>query len=116
MILLAKALELIGAYYVAAVDRSRKTRNANLQREIKNWDIDTYMTRTAEWLFGLANTRKELRHIWDRAGPPPGVTMHPASTVAEQQEFVSNADLLIRAFVCHRLGLPFVRYVTDSPL
>ncbi|HEV3083280.1 MAG TPA: hypothetical protein VGY66_26075 [Gemmataceae bacterium] len=102
-VLLAKALEIAGAFYRAS---SRQARNAGLQTLVMDAGLTGKLTRTVEWLFDIANTRREIRHAWDRDASD----LHPQPTVQEAEDFVRNADLVVRAFICAQLSLPIVSY------
>jgi hypothetical protein len=112
-ILLAKALEIVGAYYVTGVGRCRKNRNIGLQNEMTSIGLDTQLTKTVAWLFEMSNTRREIRHAWDHK-KTASVALHPSLSDQEQLEFAKNADLVVRAFICQRLSIPRVTRVSNT--
>ena len=99
LFLLAKAIEIVGAFF----GRTRADRNSGLEDEMERNGVQGRMTRTIEWLFNVANERFDIRHAWDNRSP--GVALHPRITDQERQDFVFNSDLIVRAFVCERLGV-----------
>lgn len=100
LFLLAKALEIVGAYFRG----SRASRNASIEQTMKQIGVHATLTQTVEWLFDIANERFDVRHAWDKDSP--GVALHPRMTDRERTDFINNADLVIRAFICERLGIP----------
>jgi hypothetical protein len=102
-VLLAKALEIAGACCGAT---SRQARNAELQALVTDEGFAENLTQTVEWLFDTANTRREIRHAWDSHA----ADLHPPLTTQEAEEFVRNADLVVRLFICTQLSLPVVSY------
>src|SRR5947208_2979534 len=38
------------------------------------------------------------------------LALHPRLTTQEEKDFVRDADLVVRLFICSRLALPVVRY------
>jgi hypothetical protein len=98
----AKALELAGRFF----GHARKQRNQGLEKEMARIGVDAHMTRTVEWLFDLANTRFEIRHAV--ADDPGQMAIHPRLSAAEAHDWGFNADLVIRAFVCAKLGVQVV--------
>ncbi len=66
--------------------------------------VDGQLKRTVEWLFNTANERFDIRHAVDKT--VPGVMLHTKLTVAERQDFFHDANLILRIFVCKRLGIP----------
>jgi hypothetical protein len=105
--LLAKALEIAGAYYPSpAGTYTRAARNAGLQKLVTDAGLAGSLTQTVEWIFDIANRRREIRHAWDTDADD----LHPPLTVQEGEDFVRNADLVVRIFVCTQLSLPVVSY------
>jgi hypothetical protein len=98
---LAKGLELAGAFF----GRRRTARNTGLERELKAIGIAARLTRSVEWLFEIANTRFDVRHAVKPCSP---VSLHPRMNDSERAEFRHNADLLLRGFICARLGVGIV--------
>ena len=106
-VLLASALEIAGSYYPDSTGNfTRVARNSGLQQLISDAGLDRDITQTIEWLFNTANTRREIRHAWNQQTS----SLHPQLTLQEGEDFVRNADLVLRAFVCKQLGLPIVVY------
>lgn len=97
--MLAKALEVAGKYYGA----TRAARNMGLQNEMIACGVAHQMKRSVGWLFDTANTRFDIRHAIDKDAP--GVALHPKLTPEELRDFDHDANLVIRAFVCQKLGL-----------
>jgi len=110
---LAKALEIVGAFFQQGRNASRAARNAGLQAEMKKIGVDSELTRSVEWLFDIANERFDVRHAWKKDSP--GVALHPRMTHQELSDFVYNADLVVRAFVCERLGLETPMAASGDP-
>ena len=105
--LLAKALEIAGAFYRSpAGTYTRAARNAGLQKLVTDAGLAGSLTQTVEWIFDIANRRREIRHAWDKDADD----LHPPLTVQEGEDFVRNADLVVRVFVCTQLSLPVVSY------
>lgn len=102
LFLLAKALEIVGAH--ASGDHSRAKRNARIERRMKNMGVDAFLTKGVDWLFEMANERFDVRHAWDKDAV--GVALHRRMADQERKDFVYNADLVIRAFICRRLRIP----------
>jgi hypothetical protein len=99
LFLLAKALEIVGAYF----GKSRADRNAGIEQEMKKLGVNVHLTQTAAWLFDIANERFDVRHAWDKDSP--GVVLHPRMTDQEKRDFMFNADLIVRVFICEQLGI-----------
>jgi hypothetical protein len=106
-VILAHALEIAGAHYPDSTGGYAKVaRNAGLQALMAGAGLDGNLTQTIEWLFDIANTRRDIRHAWNQKTGD----LHPQLTTQEGKDFVLNADLVIRVFVCNQLSLPVVRY------
>jgi hypothetical protein len=106
-VLLSKALEIAGAYYPSSAGApTRAARNAGLQTLVTAAGLAGNLTQTVEWLFDIGNTRREIRHAWDHNA----ADLHPQLTTQEGDEFIRNADLVVRVFVCSQLSLPVVSY------
>lgn len=101
LLYLAKALEIVGAFFRS--DGSRASRNGGVELEMQKIGIAPEFTQPIAWLFEIANTRFDVRHAWDRDSP--GVALHPKMSDQERSDFTYNADLVIRAFVCARLDI-----------
>jgi hypothetical protein len=97
----AKALELAGAFF----GQPRAARNTGLQAEMVKIGIASHLTQSVAWLFDMANTRFEVRHVVDGYSP---VTLHPRMDANEKHEFAVNADLVLRGFVCQQLGIDII--------
>jgi hypothetical protein len=100
LFLLAKALEIVGAFFWKG---SRASRNAGIEHEMKKVGVHPALTQSIDWLFDIANKRFDVRHAWDKDSP--GVVLHPRMTTQERDDFTRNADIVIRAFICERLGI-----------
>ena len=106
-VLLAHALEIAGAHYPDSTGAYTKAaRNAGLQDLVTDAGLAGSLTQTVDWLFETANTRREIRHAWN----PKAADLHPQLTPQEGEDFVRNADLVVRVFVCTQLALPVVSY------
>jgi hypothetical protein len=106
-VLLAHALEIAGAHFPDSTGAyTRGARNSGLQALITDAGLAGNLTRSIEWLFETSNTRREIRHAWN----PIAADLHPQLTTQEGEDFVRNADLVVRVFVCTQLGLPIVQY------
>lgn len=104
-LLLAKALEIARAFYSDSVGiTGRQARNSGLQTLVEEAGTDGKLTQTVEWLFEIANKRREIRHAWHDEAKD----LHPRLTRQEEDEFVRNADLVVRVFICSQLSLPVV--------
>ncbi|MHC4405867.1 MAG: hypothetical protein ACYTG0_40000, partial [Planctomycetota bacterium] len=93
---LAKGLELAGAFF----GQARGARNSGLQGEMAKIGMAPYLTRSVEWLFEMANTRFDVRHVVNGYSP---VAVHPRMDATERGEFETNADLVLRGFICAQL-------------
>lgn len=98
---LAKGLELAGAFF----GQARADRNSRLQEEMVKIGIASHLTQSVAWLFEMANTRFDVRHVVNGYSP---VNLHPRMTDSERQDFVYNSDILLRAFICQRLGIEII--------
>jgi len=106
-VLLSKALEIAGASYPASPRTTvRQARNAGLQTLVTDAGLAGNLTQTVEWLFDISNERRDIRHGWDKKARD----LHPLLTTQEAEEFVRNADLVVRVFICTELSLPVVSY------
>lgn len=111
---LAKALEIVGAFF-QQTKRARAARNNGVEQEMLRIGVRNEMTQSVEWLFDIANERFDVRHAWDAGAP--GVALHPRLSNQERLDFVKNADLVIQAFICSRLGInvPHLTLNTNRP-
>lgn len=89
----AKALEIAQAVLRG---RTRQQKQGSLPPEIRD-DLD----QSLNWLFRMANTRCDVRHVVQERTPP---TLHPRMSPQELQSFRHDADLVIRTVVCMNLG------------
>jgi hypothetical protein len=106
-VLLAGALEIAGSYYPDSTGGySKVARNSGLQKLITDAGQDRNLTQTIEWLFNTANSRREIRHAWNQQTR----AMHPKLSPQEAKDYVRNADLILRVFICTQLELPIVIY------
>jgi len=93
--LLAHALEIAGSHYPDTTGGYAKVaRNAGLQALMTNAGEDGNLTRSIEWLFETANSRREIRHAWNQRTDD----LHPQLTTQEGEDFVRNADHVVRVF------------------
>lgn len=97
LFLLAKSLEIVGGHF----GTGRKHRNAGIEKEMQRLGLDSQLTQSVEWIFNIMNERFDVRHAWNTGSS----ALHPRMTPQENTEFVMNADLVIRGFVCGRLGI-----------
>lgn len=67
--------------------------------------LTSLLRRPIDWLFDLANRRRETRHSIDKR---TGLSLHPEMTEAEASDFEHDSDILIRYAICNKLGLPLV--------
>jgi hypothetical protein len=98
---LAKGLELAGASF----GQARVTRNSGLHGEMVRTGISPHLTQSVGWLFDMANTRFDVRHVVNGYSP---VTVHPKMNTTERREFEVNADLVIRSLLCTRLAVEII--------
>lgn len=98
---LAKALELAGAFY----GKERAARNIGLQRHMLKIGIAPHLTQPVAWLFTMANTRSDVRHVVSAHSP---VDLHPRMTATEREDFLMNAEFVLRGFICTQLGVEII--------
>jgi hypothetical protein len=89
---LAKALELVRAHLPGKTDQQKEK---HLHTEVRVRMVDSLHS-----LYGLSNTRFEIRHIVNQHG-----TLYPRLTTDELYAFQHDADLVVRSVVCSELGL-----------
>jgi len=65
-------------------------------------NIRSGLRKSLRWLFKIANTRADVRHVVQRKVTPP--TLHPPMSAQERRSFEHDADLVIRTAVCIQLG------------
>ena len=100
---LTKALELARAFFPGPTSSDR---TEQMQQEMKTISVEPRLRQSVNWLFEMASNRLDIRHV---VVPGSGaVTAHPKLTDAEQRDFVADADLVIRAFVCSRLDVDII--------
>jgi hypothetical protein len=96
LLLLSKALELTAAL-LPGHTRARKQQSlpAEFRSELRH---------SLQWLFDIANTRQEIRHIVERGRRD----LHPKLTKQEREDFRHDAELVVRGAIGSRLGVPHV--------
>lgn len=67
--------------------------------------LRTRLHHDINWLFGIANQRRQTRHSIDKRS---GVTLKPSLSDEEEAVFVHDANLLLQYVVSVRLNIPFV--------
>ena len=93
LIFFAKALEIVRALLPGRKDQQKqKSLPVNITSELHE---------SLHWLFGMANTRSDVRHIVQEVTGP---TLHPRMSAQEFRSFEHDADLVIRTAVCMQLG------------
>jgi len=113
LFLLAKGLEFVGAFWASGTGGDRSRRNNGILAQLEAVGAQVELTRSINWLFEIANTRYDVRHVWNRESG----TVHNSMTAEECTAFVFNANLVIHAFVCTQLGVtPRVFCVTTVEL
>ncbi|MBA7704942.1 hypothetical protein ES703_113765 [subsurface metagenome] len=105
LIFFAKALEIVRALLPGRKDQQK-------QKSLPA-KITSDLHESLHWLFGMANTRSDVRHVVQRVTGP---TLHPRMSAQEFRSFEHDADLVIRTAVCMQLGNePFlVKHGTPS--
>ena len=99
-----------GPYFLfaKALDIVRKLlpgQNDNEKEKALDAEVRRTLHHDFHWLFGIANERLETRHPIERGAP---ATLHPPIASEEAFAFLRDADTLIRAIVCDRLGLEMI--------
>lgn len=98
LFLLAKALELARVMLPGNTDESR-------QRALPG-QVISELNRDLHWMYGIANTRLEIRHVVDKkAARSNQRALLPKLDQAERNDFVHDADLVIRGVVERELGI-----------
>jgi hypothetical protein len=92
---LAKGLELAVRLLPG---RTRQEKHELLPAEAKS-----LLTQPIKWLFEIANTRLDVRHVVQQT--PQQTALHPRITGEEATAFKRNADVLLRYIICSRLGI-----------
>lgn len=95
MIFLAKALELVRAILPGRTDEQR-------QRALP-LDIQQRLSRSLHWLYSIANQRQEVRHI---VRDHSRLELHNTLTREEGRDYRFEGDLVVRAVIAGRLGIP----------
>lgn len=65
--------------------------------------VQSKLQRGFHWLFGIVNQRRETRHAITKR---PNLALHPELDEPEGAVFTRDADLVLRAVACQRLGIP----------
>lgn len=99
---LAKALEIVRELLPGEDDKSR-------ERSLPP-DVRSALTHPLSWLYEVSNKRLETRHPITKSG---GLSLLPELKPEEYQEFLRDADLVIRFVIGDALGLDVIR-VADS--
>ena len=99
---LAKALEIVRELLPGEDDKAR-------ERSLPP-DVRSALTHPLSWLYEVSNKRRETRHPITKTG---GLALHPELKPEEYQEFLRDADLVIRYAIGDALGLDVIR-VADS--
>jgi len=68
-------------------------------------ELDGYLRRSAAWLFGIANTRLETRHV---VQSPADLELHPRMSDDERRDYKHDASLVLRLVVSEALDIPVV--------
>lgn len=97
LIFLAKALELVRAILPGRTDEQR-------QRALPP-DIQQQLSRSLHWLYSIANQRQEVRHV---VKDPTRLELHNTLTREEGRDYRFEGDLVVRAVIAGRLGVPLV--------
>ena len=102
LMLLSKGLEVVGRHF----GKPRDVRNAGVQAFLDSYFETGRITKRAEWLFDIANTRFETRHaVKDQSSR---LILTQRLTSEKATEFASNAGRAVRGFLCRQLGIPMV--------
>jgi hypothetical protein len=103
VVLLAKALEIVREMLPGRTDAQRERALPDGIREAMTQDLHS--------LFWRSNSRRETRHPITRV---PTLALHPAMEAKEHAAFLKDADTVIRAVACTRLGMGVVVDATDN--
>lgn len=95
LFLLAKLLELVAALLPG--------RTMAQKQSVLGADYVQLLRHSMNWLAQISNTRLDLRHAV--ASKDPTTVLHPKLTSEERQDFVHDADIVVRAVVALRLGI-----------
>jgi hypothetical protein len=103
--LFAKALEVVRKLLPGRTDPEKERA------------LDTEVRRSLHhdfhWLFDISNRRLETRHPTEQKGAT--ATLHPPLDSREALAFLRDADTLIRAIACERLGLEMILFNYGTP-
>lgn len=99
---LAKPLEIVRELLPGKNDKARER---SLPAEVRS-----ALTHPLSWLYEVSNERRETRHPVKKRG---GLVLHPELRPEEYQDFLRDADLVIRSVISTALGLDVIR-VADS--
>jgi hypothetical protein len=91
----AKALELATALLPGHSAKQKQT-------ELKS-DYAKLLTRPLGWLGDIANNRIDVRHVVRKSKGNP-TSAHSKLSREERQEFIQNADLVVRGVIAMRTG------------
>ena len=95
LFLLAKALEMCRALLPGRTDAQRlRGLPATAQQQMRT---------SLRWLMEIANSRVNIRHV---VAEPNPIKLHPLLTTKERDDYRHDADMIIRALVAQRLGIP----------
>jgi hypothetical protein len=100
LLLLSKALELTAALLPG---NTRSQKQQSLPAEFRS-----ELRHSLQWLFDIANTRQETRHVVQRGR----MDLHPKLTKQEREDFRHDAELVVRGAIGSRLEVQHV-FVVD---
>jgi hypothetical protein len=95
LFLMAKAMELAKAMLPGRTPEEKQTA---LPFETAN-----YLRQSVRWLGMIANKRFEIRHVVERG------SLLPTLDQAEGRDFKHDAELVVRALISDKLGIPLVQ-------
>jgi hypothetical protein len=101
-LLLSKGLEIVRRLLPGQSDKQKQVA---LDPEIAG-----HLRSDLHALFGAANTRRSTRH----AVKPSELALHPPFAGNEVLDFLMDADFLVNAVVCQRLGLEVIAISNDA--
>lgn len=96
LLMFAKAIELVDAM----IDGARADKEDYLPKA-----TGEDLRRRFKWLWKIANGRIDTRHVVARETGE----LHPELTTEDREDFLHDADLVIRDVVCTRLGTDTLR-------
>jgi hypothetical protein len=94
LLLSAKALEICRALLPG--------RNDNQKQKALQLELTNELRHSLHWLFGIANQRREVRHVVLDAS---SALLHPRLSAEERRDFDHDSELVIRGVIAQRLGL-----------